>query len=486
MTTAKKTGLATRHRLYDKAARKWRKVRDAVEGGDAIRDCATEYLPRLKDQTAEEYTAYYSRPAFFEATGRTKEAMSGLAFARSPIKELPPQVEEHETDIDLKGNSLTKYATQVTDEVFDTGRLFVVVNHNGDVNNPGTLADQSGRPYLRHYTAEAIFDWRERTRNGVAELSYVKVREIRELPGPDEFSTTCEEVFRIFDFDEAGNYRQRVLKEETRTFNGQQHTGIVVLEQFTPIVNGFPWRSIPGVMLSLNGELDPGPVPLYPIADTNIAHWRNSADLEHGAHFTALPTPVFSGVDMQGKSIRIGSQTGINLADPAAKAYFLEFTGSGLGVLREMITHKESQMAALGARMLAPERAQVESGVALAIRHGGENGALLRVCNAVSAGLTKALQLFATWNGGDPDKVSYKLNPQLADDKIDPATISALLAAYQAGGISKETFIDNLARGGRLPEGRTVEDEKEAIESEPPPLGTMDDDAEDDDEGEAA
>ena len=50
--------------------------------------------------------------------------------------------------------------------------------------------------------------------------------------------------------------------------------------------------------------------PILDIVDVNLSHYRTSADFEHGAHLTALPTPWVSGVNPElVESFPIGSDT---------------------------------------------------------------------------------------------------------------------------------------------------------------------------------
>jgi hypothetical protein len=46
----------------------------------------------------------------------------------------------------------------------------------------------------------------------------------------------------------------------------------------------------------------------------------------------------------------------------------------------------------------------------------------------------------------------------------------SLVQAWQAQGISRDTYLYNVQRGGLLPEGRTIDQEKALIDAEPPPM----------------
>ena len=79
---------------YDKHKWQWKRCRDVIAGKDALlqnglsRERFTGslhspnfnvdvYLPRLVNQTDQEYMAYSDRAGFFNATGRTLDALTG-------------------------------------------------------------------------------------------------------------------------------------------------------------------------------------------------------------------------------------------------------------------------------------------------------------------------------------------------------------------------------------------------------------------------
>lgn len=69
----------------------------------------------------------------------------------------------------------------------------------------------------------------------------------------------------------------------------------------------------------------------------------------------------------------MGGSVAFILPNPDSKAFYLEFQGQGLSELREALRAKESMMATLGARMLAPDKNGVESAQTAGIHRAGEN-----------------------------------------------------------------------------------------------------------------
>jgi hypothetical protein len=265
---------------------------------------------------------------------------------------------------------------------------------------------------------------------------------------------------------EEGRYVQRVHRANANGVWQQVGPDIV------PLKNGAPLAAIPFVCVGPDGfGLDPQKPPIEDLADVNLSHYRNTADLEHGAHFTGLPTPIITGhTAMEGDKIAIGSSEALVFPNPDVRAIFLEFSGQGLGTLEARCTAKENQMAALGARMLAPEKAGVESGDALSNRQNGEHSVLANMAKLAGLAVEKVLRLAAEWESIS-GAVEFKLSTDYTPAGLTSQQLTALVAAWQSGAISWETLFFNLKEGEIVAEGVDENDERGRLEATPPSTG---------------
>lgn len=475
----------------------WCMMRHVLAGSHEMRENASEYIPRLSDQTNDEYKAYVTRPAFFEATKRTREALTGIIFRRAPIVEGLDGIPDFLTDVDGCGSPLEKWVSSLVDEQMATNWGAIVVSHSGDPANPGSADNPSGRPTMRYYPAESIIDWTRgptigpdgKRRRGLASIRFM---EEEELPGADEFSRVCIEQIRVMDMDAQG-FRERIFRKSD---DPKQKDQWVQFSVAYPIKAGARLRYVPCVIVSGTGDEEPESPSLTPVGEINVSHWRTSADLEHAAHFCGLPTPYVTGVSAptqrgidalsaldgadgltgfenirgrnpapQEPSIRLGSTRVMTLENPNAKAGFMEFTGQGVSTIERLLDRKEAQMAMLGARMLAPEKSAVESGDALAIRKASETAPLVKISNNVSAAVTMAANIACDW-AGQPQEALVELNSEFEEAALSPEEMSALLATWQGGGMSQETMLYNFKRGKRIPDDVSVMDEIERIQND--------------------
>ena len=270
-----------------------------------------------------------------------------------------------------------------------------------------------------------------------------------------------ENRYRVLDLEPDTNiYRVRVFRINN---SGQDE---LVDEPLYPTMNNQPMTEIPFVFLDPDGtEADLDEPPMLDLVDVNLSHYRTNADYEHGCHFTALPMMVIAGmnpIDDNGKPVKIsvGSSSVLILSDPTATASYTEFNGAGLTTLESNLDRKVEEMAVLGARMLTPQKKAAETAMTNAIHRTGENSVLASISIAVSLAIIQALKWFCAWAGDTvtDDNLKFEINRDYLPVAIDGPTLTAYLAAYQAGTLRLEDIFDLFQRADLI-EGEVTFDE---------------------------
>ena len=472
-------GVKNRHKDYDRFAAAWRRVRDVVSGQDAIYIAGPLYLPYLSEEDPVEYQKRLKRTPFYNATWRTMASFVGMMFRKPPTLEAPDKLKKLLEDVTMSGVSFDNFAQDVTLEDIAISRVGVLVDYpQGAAANedgtPITVAQAEAsqlRPSMVMYKAESIINWRFEFINNRYVLTQVRLWE-QQTDIKNEFEEETYAVIRVLDLHN-GKYRVRRFKEENE---------IQIGWDVYPQLDGQPLTEIPFYFIGPDGgQSDVTEPVLIDLVDLNIKHFQVSADYEHGCHMTGLPTPVITGLQPEGfteakegqpsvpiyPKIYVGSTTALILPLQATADY-MEFTGQGLQALEKNLDRKESQMAAIGARMLTPEKAGVEAADTVAMRHAGENSILAAIAVAVSEGLTKALQMFARWAGEKTvDKIKFEINRDFMPFPITPQALTALLSTVQAGKMSHEAFFDLLKRGDLFDSELDFEDEQARIDAAP-------------------
>ena len=462
-------GVQTTHPDYDKFSPKWKRVRDCINGQDAIRGAAEAYLPRLKNESAEDYKARLMRSDFFNGTWRTIAGLGGMAFRKAPTVDVPATIEPYLEDVTMAGVSMNSLAKDALDEVLGPGRFGILVDHPSAPDNVTPLSVAAAqarglRPMIQPYCAESIINWRFGRVANAWVLTMVVLKESADI-STEEFEAKSEDRYRVLDLTPGGQYRQRMFRREKD--HDEQIGGDIY-----PLMNGKPLSFVPFFIIGPDGKGDQiDEPPLLDLVDSNIALFQINADYRHGLHFTGLPTPVVSGYQPESASetLTIGSTTAWVFPDPQAKAVYLEFTGQGLTELRAAILAKQQEMAMLGARMIADETSHARETLgATQIKRQGENGVLSRIAQAVSEGLEAALDVFAQWAGA-PGDVVFQINRDFQPTLVDAPTLTALTASLQAGAISPQEFFDLLQRGDVVEADMTFEQHQAQIDANAPP-----------------
>jgi hypothetical protein len=472
------------HSDYEKFFKKWKRCCDVYDGEDAIHEAGPEYLPKLKDQSQEDYEAYKLRTPFYNATYRTIVGLVGMMFRRSPKMEVPPVIQEMvDTDITLSGKPLKIFAQQISTESLKVGRVGILVD-TPTVQVPDgiqpTLADQrlqNVRPSMAMYVAQSIINWKTDKVNNSVVLSMVVLKECEEIP-KDEYTSEKKDIYRVLDLSQR-EYRVRKYRRKERTA-GQPSPSTSsrtpqedsdyeqIGSDLFPIMGGKRLDFIPFVFIGAEDlETDATDPPLIDLVNTNLSHYRTRADYEHGAHFTGLPTPWVAGHTQENKNEKmyVGSSHAWVFASEKTRVGYLEFGGQGLGTLKNILDEKETQMAILGARMLEPQKKQAETAESKEIHRKGEESMLAMISNTVSMGIQRALSWFADWAGGDGSTCVYAQNTDFFPAPMDPGMLTAQVSTWQMGGISDQTLFENLKRGEIIPEDRTYEEEQALIEA---------------------
>lgn len=424
------------HPDYLTAQGLWQVCRDVAEGQEAVHRRGETYLPRLAGQDEPAYRAYRDRTPFFNATRRTIEGLSGLVF-RKPVRvDAPVGAQAWLADMDRLGNGLQALAETVLAEVLTVGRAGMLVDHPLAADDALSVAEADARgmrPYVRLYYSEQIMNWKVGAGTQGHALTHVTLLE----PGEDG----AADRLRTLDLDpEDGLVVALHEKQRDGTW--------ITVETVRPVAYGAPLRHIPFL---IQGPKDTSVAvarpPLLDLVHLNLSHYRTAADLEHGAHFTGLPTVVITGHSLQpGETLSIGAGEAWVLPSSDAKATFLEFKGDGLATLERLLDRKEAQMAALGARLLGPERLAAEAAQTLRIRRLSETSALAAMAAAVSAGLTRVLGWMTAW-AGVPGDVYVSLNRDHLPEPMEASELLAHVRAWQAGALSDASLFEALKRG---------------------------------------
>lgn len=389
-----------------------------------------QFVPKANGWTQQDHLAFVNRPAYYNVTKRTTDALIG-AMLRKPYTSSveDPMVSGQQCFDTLLPNILR--------DIMLTSRVGILVDY----------CEENQSPYLTPYCNNSITNWGE---------DYVVLREDYMMTDPDD---KFKKVIKC-------QYRELTLVDGVYTVNIWREVGrksYKIAETFQPAVRGRTLDFIPFVFINSHDTTDDCMHPvMFNMAEINVAHFKSLADIEHLAHFFALPQMYISGGfagEVSG-GLAIGTPNAWILENQSSVSY-AQANSSGFDSLMKLIDKKEEQMAALGSRMLA--KSGVESAEALKLRSAGENSILIGLVNAVEQGLTMALQYYTIWLGENPDNVEFVMNRDFTNISVTPEEINSLLNLLVGGQISQDTFLQRLYEGEIVDD---VEQEKERLNSQ--------------------
>lgn len=371
-----------------------------------------DYVAPLDGQSAAEYEAYVNRAPYLNATERTLQSVIGV-MTRNPYTVTGG------TDADINVTNSLGLPGFLQDVIMDlnmSARILMVV----DIND-------AGEPYLAYYPYDQIINWgdnfimlevEELVPDAQNPYQHVEVERWKELfiASPD---TNPLDVGL-----EPGAYYARYWDLDGKVYKHSEPVPMVVRGQ---LLRELPVRWVTPYD---NTDIIYAP-PLSTVANLNVAHFRLNCDLYHGLHFLGLPTFYISGdmaVDSNGNpvgEVKIGStKEALRLAE-TGRAGYAEFTGTGLSQIREEKKAIEEQMAAYGARLIAPKTG-VETAEALNIRVASETSVLETMSNAIENALNDLLVIYSEVKGGPT------LSIELSTDFTAPPAVQPAAPVAQA------------------------------------------------------
>jgi len=449
------------HEMYVEFKDGWREIRDCVKGNSAIKKGRKKYLPMLSGQSDKDYERYLNKVKFFGATGRTLDGLHGNIFRKAPEDsgDVSDNFKESLKDVDLMGTNIEQFVSDLIYDCLQTNWGGILVDYaRGE--EAASLADAENKglkAYLKYYTAENVINWEYKTINGKTQLSMVVLVEPYIIPSEhDKFTTRKFKKYRVlYLHPDTKKYTQDVYDEKTGLTEPTER-------EIKITMNGEELDEIP---FYLTPASNPEKSILYDLAQLNLQHYQDTADYQNGKHYTSIPSPIAIGlkpeVGEDGKPLPMfigGTRFRFFPNEdhtPGADVKFLEFTGQGMKALADGISHLESQMAILGAHIIANEKKGVETAEALRIHRIGENGVLSTFTRNVSNSVTMALRKKGEWDGEDVGKlkewaINFNTDYDLSEENVQ--TLTALLTGRTSGEIPRISMYIGLKNLGLIPE----------------------------------
>ena len=306
---------------------------------------------------------------------------------------------------------------------------------------------------IHRYTCEQVINWRANVIGGRKILDLVVLRESYDAD-EDEFAHEAEYQYRVLRLRE-GVYTQQVYREDKP-----------LTEEIAPRKSdGSTFDEIPGIFIgSENNDSTIDVAPLADIAHVNLAHYRNSADLEENCFIHGQMTlGISSGMSLtqfqeaNPNGITVGAMTGHFLGEGGN---FSSVQASENQLADKLMERKEEQMRKLGARMIVVGTIEntKQTATQSKIDATGESSMLNTIVDNVSSAIQACLVWCGEYMGADATDAVFQLNKKFFDDDANPQLLMAAIQLNDRAIIAKSDLQDMARSQGIVKETRTNEE----------------------------
>lgn len=446
--------VSTKHPDLVKKLPEYELINDCIAGSTQVKFRRTKYLPmpggELLDRDTDEklyleitgrYQSYLTRAVFYNVAERTLRGMVGQIFSRKPQVDIPADLKPLLPNLDGSGVSFEQQAKAAAGRALSVGRggLLTDFTRTGGEVTAEQLASGAVRPIIRRYSEAEIINWAY-LENGPNKKLCLVVLEEPYLERKEIFTHVARKRWRVLLINDAGNYEQWMYADN--------NVALVKIEIRGS--DGNPLTEIPFEFIGAeknNADIDYS--PLFPICDLNLAHYRNSAELEDSTHIVGQPTPVLTGLTKDwvstvlGGRVILGNRKAIPL--PAgASADLLQPDPNTLA--KDGMEHKERQMVALGARLVEQNQTQ-RTATEASQEEASEKSQLATIADNTAQAYERSFVHMQKFTGRTGD-VTVALNTEFELQKLSPEERKQLISEWMANAITTDEMRANLRRGG--------------------------------------
>lgn len=464
---------STRSEVLNRSVDALKLINTLLNGTDAMREAATEYLPAHPNEAQQSYDNRLAKATLFNGLEDTIDNCVGRIFDEPcRIEETAPaDVQEWMQDVDLKGSGLHDFGREAMELALADGIIHCLVDYpaaqvDEETDTPValTLADERAlglRPYLTMIRQGDLISMRTQRVGGMTIVTHLRFKEriVRE----DGFSEEEVERIRLIEPGYWAVYEQGDSNDKGE--KAWQLAGEGLLTKGS----GELWGRVPVFTLRLGKrkthDLDVKP-PFLDLAHHNVRHWQSTADqynILDTARFPMLAVSGFEGPvaaprrdDDDDEStpprpvpFTVGPNTVLTTGDAAGKWYYVEHTGASIKAGAEELIALEERMAIAGLEPMIAKKTGASTATESAIDEAKARAPLETWARQTGSWLESCIAAMAEWHG-QIIAVKVQINTEVGMPGTDSQDIQNLIQMRLMGEISRWTFYQELMRRGLL------------------------------------
>jgi hypothetical protein len=434
------------------------KGRALMGGTNSMRKAGKEYLPKFKAEADGDYKARLDSSWLFNGMRKTVKDMTGRVFTKPvTIVEGSPRLQEFATDINMQGQDLSAFASDVFKDAFVPGISFIMVDapRRERETTRAAAATLGLRPYMVHLRVEDILGFKTEQFNNVLALSMLRILEsVTENDPKDEFTQVNVDQVRVL--------TREVNTVSVRIYRKNDKDDWLVVDEY--ITNAEEITVIP-FYAQRTGFFTAEPV-LEDLADVNIAHWQSQSDQRHILHFARVPI-LFASGRAEDEPLVISASQAVTSRDADAKLSWVEHSGKAIGAGRQDLMDLQYQMQALGLQLLV---ASHETATGAVLDSAKETSTLSMMADNLKDALEQALKWMAFYAGETEQNIMVEVNKDFGIVPLTAQEVQVMQTDVSLGLLSKEAYYAERKRRGFLNPDLDTDKDMDRITEEAPDL----------------
>lgn len=401
------------HPDYEKLAKDWERIRDAVQSESVIKSKGEKYLPRpggMSGEYADAYEAYKDRAHYPQICSYALSGALGVIITKLPEFNVPTPLKYIVEEATKEGQTIQQLFMDTIIEILLTGRCPLLVD----------ISPETNQFKFVKYRAENFRNWKEEVIGSEKNMILGVLSE--QLPANDDiFSHDTEQAYRVLMLDKQGHYISRLFTAE-----GELPDKLTKPNYMGKYIDELPLF----VAGSINNSTDSQPIPLLSVANCSIQIYRKEADLANSEYLSCNPTLCMVGASNDDDLPNVvGSSVMIVLPDPQARIFYTVTDTAALKHVKEHIDSLYEEAIRHGVAIL-DTRKGVESAEALRIRQATQSASIYSIYLSALDAITAGLKLMCRWAGWNPKQVEVDAPSALTYGIPDSAVIREIIDGF--------------------------------------------------------
>lgn len=479
------------HPQYTAHAEDWSQLRDAAKGERVVKEKGQKYLPPTSGMILDglnggpngnaynpaggngagtggnvlghgpyrnlgeaAYAAYKLRAVFPEYVGDALEYFMGALHNKSPVIELPEEMESLRMNCTPLGEPLEILLQRINLEQLTTGRVGILLDlpEKPDPLNP--------LPFIALYVAEAIRNWDDNSIADTRDALNLVVLDESGFTRDNDFNWVTTRKFRVLQLGELGaNEQDGTADYVTGAFSdtgGVPNYDASLMK--APMLRGQKLQKIPFQFINTK-DISPEPdePPLISLCRQCFTIYRGEADYRQNLFMQGQDTLVVIGSRQRNElpgeltneePLRTGAGARIDL-ELQGDAKYVGVNSQGLPEQRTALENDRKRCESRSGQLIDATQGDKESGTALKTRVGAQTATLNQIAKTAALALELLLKQCAVWMKADPNKVKVQPNLEFADYQMAGQDLVNIMNAKRQGGapISEESIHRLLVQG---------------------------------------